>query len=221
MTSTPRILAFAALCLSGTREVHAAAPLASGAVPAVVSAHGAAMLGHLDAAAPMHLSVSLPMRNAAGLTALLRALYTPGSPYYHRFLSVADYTARFGPTAPDYAAAAGFFAAHGLQVRADAANRALLQVSGPAGAIERVFHVTLNAYRHPTEPRAFFAPDREPTLDLAVPVQQVIGLDDYERPAPRLLRPDAAARMARITGCAGCWPASSGSYQAQEKAVSP
>jgi xanthomonalisin len=176
-----------AFCLAGAAAAQAA-PVATLAtsIPAVGAAHGAPLIAAAPAGAVMHLAVSLPMRNMPALDKLLHDLYTPGSPLYHRYLSVADFTGRFGPAAADYAAVAQFFQSQGLTVSAHAANNYLLDVDGKVADIERVFHVTMGMYQHPTENRLFMAPDRAPTLDLAVPVQDVIGLDDFVRPYNRL-----------------------------------
>jgi subtilase family serine protease len=55
-----------------------------------------------------------------------------------------------------------------------------------------VFHVKIGLYAHPAEARLFLSADREPTLDLAVPIQHITGLDNYMRPFTRLIRPRAA-----------------------------
>ena len=47
--------------------------------------------------------------------------------------------------------------------------------------------MTLHTYRHPTENRAFYSPDTEPTLDLAVPILHISGLNNYSLPRPRLM----------------------------------
>jgi uncharacterized delta-60 repeat protein len=52
--------------------------------------------------------------------------------------------------------------------------------------IERALHVMLRVYQHPTEKRMFHAPDAEPSLDLAVPILRISGLDNYSLPRPRL-----------------------------------
>ena len=67
-------------------------------------------------------------------------------------------------------------------------NRALLDVGGNAAAVEKVFHVKLNVYRHPTEDRVFFAPDTEPSIDLNVPLSHVSGLDNFSIPRPASLK---------------------------------
>ena len=176
--------AVAALCAPAARAAH---PLASLHVPPIVANRQAAPAGTPDAATALTLSISLPQRNQPALYTLLHDIYDPASPNYRHYLSVEDFTARFGPTAADYEAAKTFFEANGLTVLATAPNRALITVQAPVETINRVFHVTLGLYRHPTEHRLFIAPDREPALDLATPLLHVTGLDDFERPHPRLL----------------------------------
>ena len=163
-----------------------AAPLLTPHVPAAVATHQSAFVGTPDPTLPLHLAVALPMRDQAGLDALLRQIYDPGSPRYRHYLTVAQFADRFGPTASDYAEAVRFFAAAGLRITGVSANRYIVDVLGSVADIERVFHVKMGLYRHPTQRRDFLAPDREPTLDLAVPVLHVSGLDDFTLPTPRL-----------------------------------
>ena len=58
-----------------------------------------------------------------------------------------------------------------------------VQVKGTVAAIEKAFHVTMGVYQHPTENRTFFAPDREPTVDLPFQLWHISGLDNYSTPA--------------------------------------
>jgi subtilase family serine protease len=159
-------------------------------VPSVVAQHRAALAGPVDPAAHMRMQVVLPMRNMAELHDLLGALYNPSSPLYRHWLSVTEFTKRFGPTQHDYDAAMRFFSDNGLAVTRTAPNRYLFQVEGTAADVERVLSIRLNSYRHPTENRTFFAPDREPTLALAVPVQEITGLDNFVLPHPKFHAPD-------------------------------
>jgi subtilase family serine protease len=181
------LVAFMAAPAAATALLSSQVPDAVATAPRVASASPTTRL---------HLSVSLPLRDEAGLDAFLKDIYDRLSPNYRHYLSVADFTARFGPSAADYKQAADFFRARGLTVTADAANNMLLEIDGSVGDIERVFHVKLDYYRHPTEARVFLAPDREPTVDLAIPLLHVTGLDDFQRPEPRVLRQTAT----RATG---------------------
>ncbi len=160
-------------------------------LPDIVAKHQVAPVAVPDPGTVMVLSVSLPQRNQAALDALLGALYDPASPRYRQYLSVAEFTAQFGPTEPDYTTAVQFFTSAGLTILSTAANRGLLTVQGRVADIERVFHVTIGLYPHPSEARLFLSADREPTLDLAVPIQHITGLDNYVRPFTKLIRPQA------------------------------
>jgi subtilase family serine protease len=128
----------------------------------------------------------LPLRNRDGLTNLLRQISDPASPNYRNYLTRQQFTERFGPTEADAQAVRAFAIAHGLTVTATHPNRTLINVSGSVAEIEKAFHLRMRVYRHPTENRTFFAPDAEPSLDLAVSIAHISGLDNYTRPRPRI-----------------------------------
>jgi xanthomonalisin len=173
-------------------------------VPSAVIQKTTSRIGAPDPAEHLQLSIALPMRNTAELDKLLRQLYDPTSPQYRKYLSVAEFTQRFGPTAQDYAKAAAFLQAQGLKVTGRSANHYIIDVDGPVASIEKTFHVTMGLYKRPTEARNFYAPDREPTLDLGVSVLHVSGLDNFELPHPKLVAPDenqtVGNNKARFTG---------------------
>src|SRR6185312_13559572 len=79
-----------------------ARPLLSAHVPAVVREHAVAVAGAPDQNAHLQLTIALPMRHQGELNELLGALYNPQSPLFHHWLSVAEFTKRFGPTPRDY-----------------------------------------------------------------------------------------------------------------------
>ena len=57
----------------------------------------------------------------------------------------------------------------------------MVNVDGPVSLINRAFHVNLQRYADPVNPgRTFHSPDREPTIDLSVPLLDVSGLDDEQ-----------------------------------------
>src|SRR6185503_12888805 len=98
------------------------------------------LAGHLDPSTPMQMQVVLPMRNKEKLRDLLSALYNPSSPLFRHWLSVAQFTAQFGPTQKDYSDAQKFFASNGLAVTHTYANRYMFQVEGSAANVERTLH---------------------------------------------------------------------------------
>ena len=157
-------------------------------VPEAVSSRVAPLVGHLPSSQRLSLAISLPLRNEAELDDLLQRIYDPQSSSYHQYLSVEEFTARFGPVAADYTAVLRFAQANGLAVIDTAGNRMVVDVEGSAADIESAFHVNLNVYQHPTEGRTFYAPDREPLVDLDAPVLHISGLDNFTLPHAKNIR---------------------------------
>jgi len=148
----------------------------------------------------LNFTIGLPLRNRPALTNLLHQLYDPASTNYHHFLTPDQFAQSFGPTPADYAAVINFARTNGLVVTARHANRTLVSLRGRVGEVERTLHLHLNEYQHPTESRTFRAPDAAPSLDLAVPVLSVNGLDDYVLPHPCLQTQPAGATASAATG---------------------
>lgn len=163
-------------------------PTMTSHVPEAVSSGLAPLVGRLPSEQHLSVPISLPLRNEAELDNLLQQLYDPQSASFHHYLSVQEFTSRFGPAAADYAAVINFAHANGLDVVDIAANRMIVDVEGPAANIESAFHVSLGVYQHPTESRTFYAPDREPTVDLDVPLLHVSGLDNFSLPHAKNIR---------------------------------
>ena len=182
------VLCASILCFLATTVQAEQRPAMTSHVPEAVASGVAPLVGHLSGTQRLSLAISLPLRNEAVLEDLLQKLYDPQNPNYHVYLSVAEFTARFGPTEADYADMRSFAEANGLAVIDTAANRMVVDVEGPAANIESAFHVTLGVYQHPTESRTFYAPDREPTVDLDVPVLHVSGLDNFTLPHAKNIR---------------------------------
>jgi subtilase family serine protease len=151
-------------------------------VPEAVASGKAQLVGQLPATQRLSLAISLPLRNENGLNDLLQQIYDPHSASYRHYLSVQEFTERFGPTFGDYEAVRQFAKTNGLAVVDIAANHMVLDVEGSAANIEKAFQVKIGLYQHSTEKRTFYSPDREPTLDLGVPVLHISGLDNFTLP---------------------------------------
>jgi len=180
----PPARAQAAAAVSPKPQPAAGRQLLPSRVPAVVAR--LQPLGRLAATDRLKLAIGLPLRNQQALTRLLEQLHDPADPNYRHYLTPEEFAARFGPTEQDYQAVIAFAQANGLTVTGSHPNRALLEVSGSVADIEKALHLTLHLYPHPAEARTFYAPQVEPSLDLAVPVLGISGLDNYSQPRPRL-----------------------------------
>lgn len=150
----------------------------------VVHSGQAPLVGHLPATQSMRIVLVLPHRNQSGLDDFLKEVYDPTSANYRKFLTVDEFTARFGPTQEDYDSVIQFAKVNGLTVVKTSRNHMNVDVTGPVASIEKALHVTMGVYQHPIESRTFFSPDREPTTDTAMQLWAIGGLDNYSRPKP-------------------------------------
>ncbi|MEP7044415.1 MAG: S53 family peptidase, partial [Dokdonella sp.] len=175
-------------------------------VPAAVAAGQAAQAAPLNGAQRLKLAINLTLRNKDGLDSLIQQIYNPVSPLYHHYLSSADFTEQFSPTQADYDTVVSWATAQGFTVRRTTANRHIVDIEGTVDVVNRALHVQMESFQHPSESRRFFAPDREPTISLAVPVLQFSGLDNFTLPKPRLKQGDGSMRLGPIPHTGGSGP---------------
>jgi subtilase family serine protease len=145
-------------------------------------------VGRLPANQLMSLDIVLPLRNQAGLERLLDEIYDPSSASYRHYLTVPEFTAQFGPTQADYDAVVQYARSNGLTVVGGSRDGMDVQVKGPVSAVQTAFHVNLHTYQHPTDNRIFYAPDREPTVNLPFNLWHISGLDNYSIPHPLFVK---------------------------------
>ena len=157
-----------------------------GQVPAAVANLNLQPIERLAGTNRLRLAIALPARNQAALNLLLQQLYDPASTNFRQFLTTGQFTEAFGPSEQDYQAVIAFANSHDLAVTATYPNRMIVEVSASVVEIEAAFHVTIEVYQHPTEHRTFYAPNVEPSLNLAVPILGISGLNNYDLPRPRL-----------------------------------
>ncbi len=163
-----------AACATGppaTSPTTAAAP-SGGSVPLEVAIRNARDLGVVPASMPMRFDLTLAYRDPAGLEALLGS----GSR-----VTGAEFANRFGPDPLRVDAATRALAAAGL-ITNWSAGEVVLNVGGPAAAVEHFLHIAIHRYRA-AGGSAFYAPPLEPPIpeSLRGTVIAITGLDDYQR----------------------------------------
>jgi kumamolisin len=153
----------------------------------VVANGQAKLIGQLPLNQTMTLDVVLTLGDRTGLQLFLKELYDPAGPSYRHFVTVPEFTARFGPSQADYDAVAHFAEANGFAVVGGTHDGMDVQIKGPVSAVQAAFHVTMSTYQDPAG-RTFYAPDREPTADLTFQLWHISGLDNYSNPHPMFVK---------------------------------
>ncbi len=85
-----------AMLLGASTAARAAARL--GQAPILPA--GAQRLAALPGSVPVRVTVTLQPRDPAALAAYAQAVSTPGSSFYHRYLTVSEFAQRFAPPSP-------------------------------------------------------------------------------------------------------------------------
>jgi hypothetical protein len=146
--------------------------------PLVAGAH---QLGPAEAGAPMErLILALRPRAGAGpaLARRLAALYQPGSPQYHHWLTPAQFGARFGAAAEDLERAVSWLKAAGFRIDQVAAGRLAVVFSGTVEDVERTFQTPIRVLLVDGDAHCANVADPSIPLALADVVEGVVALHD-------------------------------------------
>ena len=160
------------------------------------------------AAAPderVDLALVLGFRDPAGVTALAAAVSDPGSAQYGKYLTPAQFIARFSEPAATATKVAAWLRGEGLSVGQIPANRLYVPASGSVAAVERAFGTRLNYYRQGRGVVRAPASSPEVPAAIAADVRGVMGLArTTERP---LGVPSAPPPRAFVVGrpCSAYW----------------
>ncbi|MGH3158195.1 MAG: S53 family peptidase, partial [Streptosporangiaceae bacterium] len=159
-------------------------PAAVAQVPMPVQNGSAHSLGAYNPSQTIRLAIGLKPPHPAAEQTFLSALQDKSSPLFHHFLTTAQWTARFGPSAAAQNAVVSWAKGTGLTVTQLYPNRLIVDVAGPVGSIEKALGVQINNYRLGT--KTFFANAHDPVLpkSLSSIVESVEGLSDLQTMFP-------------------------------------
>lgn len=171
-----------------------ALPLVCAAVPAMAAVTGAwsatatrsfefaetPNLQPVDARMPLHIVLALQLRNRDELQSRLQHIHTRGDAQYQHFLSGAEFTARYAPSAVQAQAVADFLRAAGFANVAIAPNRLLVSGDAGAGLVQRAFNTRLAGFER--DGHALYANLRDAQVPAALGgvVAAVLGLQNAE-----------------------------------------
>ncbi len=156
------------------------------------------------ATAPVDFEIFLPLRNQAGMAALIKAQQTRGSPQYHKWLTPTEFAGRFGPTAAAMNSAKSAAVAAGLTV--SATHSRSFHVSGDAGHANGFLHTSLKLVTAPDGRTRMIAATR-PTLSTGLQAAgvQVIAFNPVHARQPFAAKGPAVSPDNRYGPVGGYW----------------
>jgi subtilase family serine protease len=182
---TARILTFLALfsialCAAAARA--ATTPIELG------TRTGVRDLGPAPASLAIRVAVVLNYHHDDDLEWLTQAQADPASPYFHRFLTPAQFDAYFAPTADEYARVLASLERGGFRVLNVYPNRTVVDAVAPAPIAERYFRTDIHVVRTADGETTYtnVNPGLVPA-DIGDVVYHVVGLDAAGRMRPMLV----------------------------------
>ena len=167
----------------------AASPAAASAPDLTAEAQD---LGPTAASQVITVSLVLKVRHPEALERAVAASQDPTGRTYHRFLSVADFAARYAPPSSDITAIQKYLGRFGIQITEAYADRLLWKATGTAAAFNRAFSTDLHDFAR--RGRRFHRPRHAPAIPVLLRDLLLVvgGLSDEKLFYPMHL--DAAAR---------------------------
>ena len=143
--SAAAVLAFGGIAMTDADFAHGAQPRAS-MVPTATHAtalrSGDAINGMVPFTQPIHIEVSLRLRNTAALDSFIQSAGRPGTSA-SRVMSTEQFTAQHAPTAEQAQAVVDFLNQSGFRNVNVAPNRLLVSADGTADIVQTAFQTTL------------------------------------------------------------------------------
>jgi len=114
------------------------------------------------------------------------AMYTPGSPLFHQFLTPDQIVQRYAPSVTQAQQVQDWLTHNGYTIVSMNPLRSAIKVLGTVSAIERSLHIGLQAF--PVVGREFFMQQGIPTLPSSINslVTEILGLSDFAVAIPLL-----------------------------------
>jgi hypothetical protein len=145
----------------------------------------APLMGPVPQDKVIDVAIGLALPNREALVQKVRDVSDPASASYRQYLTPAQATTAYSPTAANYTALTSWATAAGLTVTESPANRLLLHVRGTAAKLGQALASNF-VFRARPDGTSFYTVDREPAVTLAAsnPIFRISGLDDLSVPVP-------------------------------------
>jgi subtilase family serine protease len=156
-----------------------------------------------DEAGSQRLSIELWLKpNLAAASRFATAVSTPGGAVFHRYLSPAGYTARFGASRGTAGRVESWLRSEGFTAVRTDAQRTYVRATAATSTINAAFHVRLRLYKSSATVNAGRYPLRANDRPVSLPSSlagSILGVTGLDNAAPILPLDRPSARPARAT----------------------
>lgn len=153
----------------------------------------------MDNSKPLHVAVSLNLRNTDQLQAFLKNVSTPGNAQYGKFLTPAQFKAAYAPTDAQVQAVVAHLQQSGFSHVTVSPNNTLVYADGNAATVATAFNATMKSYTE--NGKLLFGNDSDVMVPQALGsiVGSVVGLQNIEHKHPMSYLGKPVTQAANVT----------------------
>lgn len=135
------------------------------------------------------VTIMLNLSDSQGAEALKQEYLTPTAPNYHKSITPAEFTRRFGPSQEAWDAVVDFVQQNSLTLTYGSENRRIMSVIGTRAQVQRAFGVSIEDCK--LGDRSFHAIATDPVVpeSIAPLIANVAGLSNVAQRRPAYLTP--------------------------------
>ncbi|AIE86824.1 Peptidase S53 propeptide [Fimbriimonas ginsengisoli Gsoil 348] len=147
-------------------------------------------IGHAASDKMLHLTVSLPYGDAAGMQNFVDEVSNPKSPEYRHFITPEQVGQRFGVSAANVQKVADYLTSQGMKIRLVGKNRLSIMADATVAQAEAAFQTNIFQFAWKTldvPEGGLFSFTTEPSIPASVgqAVIDVSGMENFTKPKPR------------------------------------
>lgn len=136
--------------------------------------------GTLSRSKVLPITVSLSLNHEDELDQRILEVYTPGTASYRKFVTPAEFKARYAPTQEQTDQVQNYLAANGMTGFKVNANGYLIEAQATVGALSAAFKTEIRQYKDSTG-KIYFSPSSEPQFPEGLKIQAVHGLHNLSK----------------------------------------
>ena len=147
----------------------------------------AVQIGEMDGQTKLHLSVSLPYRDPAGMQRFVDSVSDPKNPNYRHFLTPDQVGARFGLPAASIKSVSDYLAARGMTIRLVAKSGTAILADCTVAQAEAAFHTRIAEFAsseiklHPGQKLFSYTSKLAVPANIAPLILHIGGMDSFTR----------------------------------------
>jgi kumamolisin len=177
-------------------------------------------LGPLPTNASLTVGVAIGSPDPGAADAYVYELNSPGSPYYHHYLSSSEFQSMFSPSETVYASVEHYYSSYGLTLQ-PTADRFMLGLEGTSSGVAQAFHTSFDRYQLASG-KVVYGASTPVTVPDNLPITGVTGMSNAVGPQPLQVSPAVlSANLHQVSRPAvnatpGAWSCTAGTTQCDE-----